>query len=52
MQRDENDRQHKVTIPPLRFGLVFVFRTFDKAAYALAVQADGTIEINDFIRTP
>ena len=52
VQRDENDRQHRVTIPPLRFGLVFVFRTFDRAAYALAVQADGTIEVNDFIRTP
>jgi hypothetical protein len=52
VQRDEDGRQHRVDIPPLRFGLVFVFRVFENASYALAVQADGAIEINDFIRTP
>jgi hypothetical protein len=51
-QRDENDRMKRVFIPPLRFGLVFVFRTFEHVSYALAVQADGLIQINDFIRTP
>jgi hypothetical protein len=52
IQRNEDGRQHRVDIPPLRFGLVFVFRVFEDASYALAVQADGTIEVNDFIRTP
>jgi hypothetical protein len=52
VQRDENDRQYSVTIPPVRYGLVFVFRIFESAAYALAVQANGTIETNDFVRTP
>jgi hypothetical protein len=52
LQRDEGDRPHNVVIPPVRIGLVFVFRIFDNASYALAVQADGSIEINDFIRTP
>jgi hypothetical protein len=52
VQRDENDRQYSVTIPPVRYGLVFVFRIFENAAYALAVQTSGTIEINDFVRTP
>ncbi|MDR2112625.1 MAG: LysM peptidoglycan-binding domain-containing protein [Candidatus Accumulibacter sp.] len=50
--RDENDRLNIVIIPPLRFGLVFVFRTFEHVSYALAVQADYPIKINDFIRTP
>lgn len=51
-RRDEDDRQEKIVIPALRFGFVFVFRTFDHVSYALAVQADTTIEVNDFIRTP
>jgi hypothetical protein len=52
VRRDENDRQHSIAIPSVRFGLVFVFRVFENAAYALAVQSDGIIEVNDFIRTP
>ena len=52
VQRDEEDRQQSVVIPALRFGLVFVFRLFEHVSYALAVQSDGTIEVNDFIRTP
>jgi hypothetical protein len=52
VQRDDDGRQHRVVIPPVRFGLVFVFRTFDNASYALAVQSDGVIEVNDIIRTP
>ena len=52
VQRDEEDRQQSVAIPALRFGLVFVFRLFEHVSYALAVQSDGTIEVNDFIRTP
>lgn len=52
VQRDENDRQFNVVVPSLRFGLLFVFRTFERISYALAVQSDGTIEVNDFVRTP
>ena len=37
---------------PDLFGLVFVFRIFEHVSYALAVQSDGTIEVNDFLRTP
>jgi len=51
-QRDENDRKFEVVIPAQRFGLVFVFRTFERISYALVVQSDGTIEVNDFARTP
>jgi hypothetical protein len=51
-RRDEYDRKESVAIPPMRFGLIFVFRTFGRVSYALAVQADGLIEPNDFVRTP
>ena len=52
VQRDENDNKINVVIPPERFGLAFVFRTFERISYALVVQSDGTIEVNDFVRTP
>jgi DNA protecting protein DprA len=52
VQRDETDRKINVEIPPERTGLIFVFRTFERISYALIVQADGPIEVNDFVRTP
>jgi hypothetical protein len=52
VQRDEADRKMNVQIPPERIGLVFVFRTFDRVSYALIVQSEGTVEVNDFVRTP
>ena len=53
VERDESDHKINVQIPPERSGLVFVFRLFDRIAYALVVQSDGGgVEINDFVRTP
>jgi hypothetical protein len=52
VQRDEADRKLNVQIPPERIGLVFVFRTFDRISYALIVRSEGTVEANDFVRTP
>ncbi len=52
VQRDEEDRKLEVQIPAERIGLVFVFRTFERIAYALVVQSEGTVEVNDFVRTP
>lgn len=52
VERDESDRKVNVQIPPERTGLVFVFRVFERIAYALIVQSEGTIEVNDFVRTP
>jgi hypothetical protein len=51
-QRDDDDRKESFVIPATRFGLVFVFRTFEHVSYALAVQADGLIEVKDIIHTP
>ncbi len=52
VQRDEEDRKMSVQIPPERIGLLFVFRTFEHISYALIVQSEGTVEANDFVRTP
>jgi len=52
VERDEKDRKVKVTIPAERIGLALVFRTFERISYALVVQSEGTVEVNDFIRTP
>ena len=52
IQRDEKDNQTNVKIPPERTGLVFVFRTFANVSYALVLQSEGTIEINDYVCTP
>ena len=50
--RDDKDAKVSVTIPAERVGLVFVFRTFERISYALVVQADATVEPNDYVRTP
>jgi len=52
VQRDEDNKKVNVVIPPERVGLVFVFRTFDRISYALIVQSEGTVEVNDYLRTP
>ena len=52
VERNEDDRKVDVTIPPERSGLIFVFRTFERIAYALIVQSEGSVEVNDFVRTP
>ena len=50
--RDENDQKVSMAVPPERVGLVFVFRTFNRISYGLIVQSSGTVDSNDFIRTP
>lgn len=40
------------TLPALRFGLVFVFRTFDKVSYALVMQVQRTVQLLDSVETP
>ncbi|MFZ4536270.1 LysM peptidoglycan-binding domain-containing protein [Propionivibrio sp.] len=52
VERNEEDHKVNVQIPSERTGLLFVFRTFDRISYALVVQSEGTVDINDFVRTP
>ena len=39
-------------LPEKRYGLVFVFRTFERVAYALVMDSDGPVTINDAVRKP
>jgi hypothetical protein len=52
IQRDDEGRKENVKVPEERFGLVFVFRTFEQISYALVVQSEGTATVNDYVRTP
>ena len=40
------------TLPSLRYGLIFVFRTFDKVSYALVMEVQRTVKILDSAETP
>ncbi len=40
------------TLPVVRYGLLFVFRTFDKVAYALVMQTRLPVELLDSAQTP
>ena len=39
-------------LPDSRYGLLFVFRTFDKVAYALVLQTSLPVELLDRVQTP
>jgi hypothetical protein len=51
-QRDDEGRKERVKVPEERYGLAFVFRVFDRISYALVVQSNGPVTVNDFLRTP
>lgn len=40
------------SLPEKRYGLAFVFRVFDRMAYALVMDADGQVTVGDFVRAP
>jgi len=41
-----------LTLPDMRYGLLFVFRTFDKVAYALVMQTSLPVELLDRAQNP
>jgi hypothetical protein len=51
-QRDDEGRKETIKVPEERYGLLFVFRTFDRLAYALVMQSEGPVTVNDYVRTP
>jgi hypothetical protein len=52
VQRNKRGGPEHITLPPTRFGIIFVFRTFERVSYALVLQSDGLVEVNDIVRTP
>ncbi len=45
-------RKPTLTLPEERYGLIFVFRTFDRVSYALIVQAERPAMPGDVARAP
>ncbi len=46
------DGKEAFELPDKRFGLGFVFRVFDRVAYALVMDSDGQVSIGDWVRAP
>ncbi len=49
---DENVRLEEVPIPEERYGLIFVFRVFDRVSYALVLDSSKGVVIGDSARNP
>ena len=49
---DDNDRRVTTTIPEERYALAFVFRVFDRVAYALVVETSKPVIVGDAARNP
>jgi hypothetical protein len=41
-----------IKLPDERYGLVFVFRTFDRVSYALVMSASRPVQLDDVVTTP
>lgn len=39
-------------LPENRYGIAFVFRVFDRVAYALVMETDGQVTVGDNVRAP
>lgn len=48
----DNTSPEIVKLPDERYGLVFVFRVFDKLSYALVMQSERPVQMLDDVRTP
>lgn len=46
------DKVESTKLPDERYGLVFVFRTFDKVSYALVMSASRTVQVGDVVTSP
>lgn len=49
---NQEGRRVALKLPDERSGLLFVFRTFDKLAYALVVQSSRPVHMLDVVQTP
>ena len=45
-------KSQRYLLPEQRYGLLFVFRVFERVAYALVMQSAGAVAIADSVRTP
>lgn len=50
--QDDRGRRETLELPEDRYGLIFVFRTFDHVAYALVMDASRPVIVGDAARNP
>jgi len=48
----ETNKTETVLLPPERYGLVFVFLSYERVAYALVMNSYGAITLGDLLLTP
>ena len=46
------DRNEKVSLPPERYGIVFLFRVFEKVSYGLVLNTTRPVNVLDVVQTP
>ncbi|HYU70803.1 MAG TPA: LysM domain-containing protein [Burkholderiales bacterium] len=46
------DRSPAIQLPPERYGLVFIFRTFNSVAYALVMESSRPVQGGDIVQNP
>ncbi len=54
-QRDylkSRDRSPVIQLPPERYGLAFVFRTFESVSYALVMESSRPVQGGDIVQNP
>jgi len=49
---DAPGSRETVRLPPERYGIVFVFRVFEKVSYALVMNTTRPVNINDVVQAP
>lgn len=49
---DEAGGEEVFDLPQQRYGLAFVFRVFERVAYALVMDSDGPVTVGDAVRQP
>ena len=52
MYKDDEGDKETFDLPQQRYGLAFVFRVFDRVAYALVMDSDGPVTVGDSVRKP
>ncbi|MBI5780123.1 MAG: LysM peptidoglycan-binding domain-containing protein [Rhodocyclales bacterium] len=48
----DEERDTKVFLPEARYGVVFVFRVFERMSYALVMETEKLVQVGDAARTP
>lgn len=50
--RFEEDKPESIRLPDERYGLLFVFRVFDRVSYALVMESSRSVYPGDVVQTP